>query len=77
VPDQFELLRRANDLVLDLKAVDCGYRNRGVFCQFDAATGWPKYTMKQGTGPLPDGICKIDETAMRSISVRQLLVPYE
>jgi hypothetical protein len=59
VPDQFELLRRARDLVLDLKAVDCGYRT------------------SQGTGPLPDGICKIDETAERGISVRQVLVTYE
>jgi hypothetical protein len=33
--------------------------------------------MKEGGGPVPDGICKIDETAERGISVRQLLAMYE
>jgi hypothetical protein len=49
----------------------------GLFCQFDQATGWPVFTMKEDGGPVPDGICKIDETAERGISVRQLLAMYE
>jgi hypothetical protein len=73
-PDRFELLRRSKDLVVDIRqGYFCHY-----FCQFDAATGWPKHTLKNGTGPLPDSICKIDETAgERGISLRQLLVTYE
>ena len=67
--DGFELLRRARDLVVGLGEVE--------FCQFDKETGWPAYTMKEDGGPVPDGICKIDETAARGISVRQLLVMYE
>ncbi len=71
--DRFELLRRSKDLVVDIRqGYFCHY-----FCQLDAATGWPKHTLKHGTGPLPDSICKIDETAERGISLRQLLVTYE
>ena len=33
--------------------------------------------MEEDGGPVPGGICKIDETAERGISVRQLLVVYE
>jgi hypothetical protein len=33
--------------------------------------------LKGDGGPVPDGIYKIDETAQRGISVRQLLVTYE
>ncbi len=72
MPDRFELLRRAKDLVVDIK----NSRN-GAFCRFDAATGWPTYAMKESSGPLPDGMCKIDETAERGISLRQLIVTYE
>ncbi len=68
--DGFELLRRAKDLGVNLG-------DDGRFCQFDETTGWPTYTMKQDGGPVPDGTCKIDETAARGISVRQLLVMYE
>jgi hypothetical protein len=70
--DGFELLRRAKDLV-----VGVGKDWEGSFCQFDKETGWPVYSMKEDGGPVPDGICKIDETAARGISVRQLLVLYE
>ena len=66
-PDRFELLRRAKDLVVGLDK----------FCQFDEKTGWPVYSLKQDGGPVPDGICRIDETAARGISVRQLLAMYE
>jgi hypothetical protein len=73
--DRFELLRRAKDLVVGL---DLAYdEHDGWFCQFDERTGWPVYTRKEDGGPVPDGICKIDETADRGISVRQLLVLYE
>jgi hypothetical protein len=72
-PDRFELLRRAKHLVVDLG----GDKLPGLFCQFDKTTGWPVYTMKEDGGLVPDGICKIDETAARGISVRQLLVLYE
>jgi hypothetical protein len=76
--DGFELLRRAKDLVVGLGDAYNGRRKLpGLFCQFDEATGWPIYTMKEDGGPVPDGICKIDETAERGISVRQLLVIYE
>jgi hypothetical protein len=68
--DRFELLRRAKDLVVSLG-------EDGRFCKFDKRTGWPVYTMKKDGGPLPGGICKIDETAARGISVRQLLAVYE
>jgi hypothetical protein len=71
--DRFALLRRAKDLVVDLGKDG----NDGRFCQFDKETGWPVYSMKDGGGPVPDDICKIDETAARGISVRQLLVLYE
>jgi hypothetical protein len=78
-PDRFELLRRAKDLVvkLDKPFEHSGRKFPGVFCQFDRKTGWPVYSMKADGGPVPDGICKIDETAARGISVRQLLVLYE
>jgi hypothetical protein len=75
VPDPFELLRRSKDLVLNIRKSIHGIH--GAFCHFDAATGWPRHTLKDRTGPLPDGICKIDETAERGISLRQLLVTYE
>ena len=71
-PDGFELLRRAKDLVVGLGEV----RGKGSFCQFDKKTGWPVCTIKNDGGPVPDGICKIVETAARGISVRQLLVMY-
>jgi hypothetical protein len=77
--DGFELLRRAKDLAVGLGDADDG-RDKldGLFCQFDKKTGWPIYTMKKDDGgPVPDGICKIDETAARGISVRQLLAMYE
>ena len=70
-PDRFELLRRAKDLVVGLG------NEYGRFCQFDKETGWPVYSMKDDGGPVPDGICKIGETAARGISVRQLLAMYE
>ncbi len=70
VPVRFELLRRSKDLVMDM-----GEMQR--FCQFDDDTGWPRHTLKDATGPLLDSICKIDETAERGISLRQLLVTYE
>jgi hypothetical protein len=73
VPDPFELLRRSDDLVVDIQGT-----GDHAFCQFDEATGWPKHnTLKGGTGPSPDGFCKIDETAERGISLRQLLATYE
>ncbi len=75
-PDRFELLRRAKDLVVNLGYIEMG-DTLGRFCQFDERTGWPVYSMKEDGGPVPDGICKIDETAARGISVRQLLVMYE
>ena len=76
--DGFELLRRAKDLAVGLgDAYDGRRKLDGVFCQFDEETGWPVYSMKDDGGPVPDGICKIDETAARGISVRQLLVLYE
>ena len=75
-PDRFELLRRAKDLVVGLGETDYGW-GKGRFCQFDEETGWPVYSLKEDGGPVPDGICKIDETAARGISVRQLLVMYE
>jgi hypothetical protein len=68
--DRFELLRRARDLVV-------GLGDDGSVCQFENRTGWPVYTMKENGGPVPDRICKINETAARGISVRQLLVMYE
>jgi hypothetical protein len=67
-PDRFKLLRCAKNLVVDIK---------GAFCRFDKATGWPRYAVNESSSPLPDGICKIDETAERGISLRQLLVTYE
>ena len=74
-PDRFELLRRAKDLAVGLgDAYDHGWKN---CCQFDKETGWPVYMLKEDGGPVPDGICKIDETAARGISVRQLLAMYE
>jgi hypothetical protein len=73
--DRFELLRRAKDLVVGLG--DGAKKLPGLFCQFDKMTGWPVYSMKEDGGPVPDGICKIDETAARGISVRQLLLVYE
>ena len=77
-PDRFELLRRAKDLVVGLgDAYYEKWKLDGVFCQFDEETGWPVYSMKEDGGPVPDGICKIDETAARGISVRQLLAVYE
>ena len=78
-PDRFELLRRAKDLVVGLGEANDNYGRKlpGVFCQFDEKTGWPVYSMKDDGGPVPDGICKIDETAARGISVRQLLAMYE
>jgi hypothetical protein len=73
-PDRFALLRRAKrDLVVGLGE---DHDNRR-FCQFYKRTGWPVYSMKEDGGPVPDGICKIDETAARGISVRQLLAMYE
>jgi hypothetical protein len=80
--DGFELLRRAKDLVVFLDGrFDRRDKLDGLFCQFDKRTGWPVYSMKEDmkedSGPVPDGICKIDETAARGISVRQLLVMYE
>jgi hypothetical protein len=77
--DGFELLRRAKELVVGLGETDDrhGRKLDGLFCQFDKTTGWPVYSMKEDGGPVPDGICKIDETAARGISVRQLLVLYE
>jgi hypothetical protein len=72
-PDRFELLRRAKDLVVGLGEDG----NNGRFCQFDEETGWPVYSLKEGGGPVPDGVCKIDKTAARGISVRQLLAMYE
>ncbi len=76
--DRFELLRRVENLVVGLGNYDAkGRKLPGLFCQFDPATGWPVYCMKEDGGPEPDGICKIDETAARGISVRQLLVLYE
>ncbi len=68
--DGFKLIRRASDLVVGL---GCDTRS----CQFDEKTGWPVYTMREDGGPVPDGICKIDGTAARGISVRQLLVTFE
>jgi hypothetical protein len=77
-PDGFEILRRAKDVVVGLgDAYEYGEKLPGRFCQFDEKTGWPIYSMKDDEGPVPDGICKIDETAERGISVRQLLVMYE
>ncbi len=78
-PDRFEHLRRVKDLVVVLGDVynHFGDKLDGMFCQFDQATGWPVYTMKEDGGTVRDGICKIDETAARGISVRQLLVMYE
>ena len=78
-PDRFELLRRAKDLAVGLGKADDPYDGKlfGLFCQFDPATGWPVYTVQEDGGPVPDGVCKIDETAARGISVRQLLVVYE
>jgi hypothetical protein len=78
-PDRFALLRRAKDLVVGLGEVSCAWGGKlpGVFCQFDKTTGWPVCSIKEDGGPVPDGICKIDETAARGISVRQLLVLYE
>ncbi len=78
-PDRFELLRRAKDLVVGLSDArnHDGETLPGLFCQFDKETGWPEYRMKEDGGPVPDGICKIDETAARGISVRQLLAMYE
>jgi hypothetical protein len=74
-PDRFELLRRAKDLVVGLRE---GWNlPSGRVCQFDRWTGWPVYAMKEDGGPVPTGICKIDETAARGISVRQLLAMYE
>ena len=67
--DGFELLRRAKDLVVGV--------SKGSFCQFDKEKGWLVYSMKEDGGPMPDGICKIDETAERGISVRQLLAVCE
>jgi hypothetical protein len=78
--DGFELLRRARDLVVGIAESDDAYGNKpgsDLFCKFDKRTGWPVYSMKEDGGPVPDGICKIDETAARGISVRQLLVMYE
>jgi hypothetical protein len=84
--DGFELLRRAKDLIVGLAEADAGrrfeflpntYACHDLFCQFDKKTGWPVYGMKEDGGPLSNGICKIDETAQRGISVRQLLVMYE
>ncbi len=77
-PNRFELLRRAKDLAVGLG--ESYFRGKilpGLFCQFDKETGWPVYSMKEDGGPVPDGICKIDETAARGISVRQLLVVYD
>jgi hypothetical protein len=70
-PDRFELLRRAKDLVVGLGENDevDGSTLDGVFCQFDKETGWPVYSMQDDSGPVPAGICKIDETAARGISV--------
>jgi hypothetical protein len=80
-PDRFERLRRAKDLVVGLcekgEKDSRGNTLPGVSCQFDENTGWPLYTMKEDGSPVPDGICMIDETAERGISVRQLLVMYE
>ncbi len=76
--DRFELLRRAKDLVVGLGDADGQFgKLPGLFCQFDKTTGWPVYSMNADGGPVPDGICKIDETAARGISLRQLLVLYE
>jgi hypothetical protein len=77
--DGFELLRRAKDLAVGLGDA-CNVHNVklfGLFCQFDEKTGWPVHSMKEGGGPVRDGIFKIDETAARGVSVRQLLVMYE
>jgi hypothetical protein len=79
-PDRFKLLRESKDLLVALGEADDigdGGKLPGLFCQFDRKTGWPVYSMKEDGGPMPDGICKIDETAARGISVRQLLVMYE
>jgi hypothetical protein len=84
--DRFELLRRAKDLVVGLGDTynwessdddEIGEKLPRRFCQFDKETGWPVYSMKEDGGPVPAGICKIDETAARGISVRQLLVVHE
>jgi hypothetical protein len=76
--DRFELLRRSNYLEVVLgEAFDYNGNTLGLFCQLDKVTGWPKYSVNEGSGPLPDGICKIKETAERGISLRQLLVTYE
>jgi hypothetical protein len=76
-PDRFELLRRAKDLGIRLGDAYFCRKLPGVFCQFAGWSHWPEYSMKEDGGPVPDGICKIDETAARGISVRQLLVMYE
>jgi hypothetical protein len=77
-PDRFALLRRAKDLVVGLGEVSDRFgKLPGEFCQFDEETGWPVYSMKEDGGPVPEGVCKIDETAARGISVRQLLAMYE
>ena len=71
-PTRFEHLRRSKDIVVELGRV------RASQCLlFDEHSGWPKYTVKGVTGSLPDGICKIDETSERGITLRQLLVTWE
>jgi hypothetical protein len=77
--DGVALLRSAKDLVVGLGPAYNRYGKKlpGLFCQFDKKTGWPVCTMKADGGPVPGGICKIDETAARGISVRQLLAMYE
>ena len=68
--DRFESLRRSKDIAVVLG-------KDGKFCQFDNATGWPEYVLKEPTCPLPDGICVITETELRGITLRQLLATYE
>ncbi len=77
--DGFELLRRAKDLAVGLGDAFSVHNVKldSLFCRFNETTGWPVYSMKEDGGPVRDGICKIDETAARGISVRQLRLMYE
>jgi hypothetical protein len=78
----FQLVRRSQDIVVEISPDEFydrtnGSKLPGKCCQFDEATGWPKYSMKEPSGPLSDGIRSIAETEMRGITLRQLLAAWE
>jgi hypothetical protein len=72
--DRFEGLRRTGVVAVGLADSVDGDETR---CQFDETTGWPQYSVNQGTADLPDSVCQILKTELRGISPRQLLALYE